>query len=198
MEVLISVAILAILLLILIPAVTKGKEMAYSAACTSNLRNIGSIIRLYVAENNGFLPPGRSQNTQTLQIKGWYSDNSWLEPYVDGGWKVNSKIRRCPADKTAKTPGYASNLYYLQDWNDGKPQTIPVYAGYVRAETATRKILMADAMKTPTGIFQYGSIKTDLSKRHQGRANCLFGDGSVQLLHPENEITGDMYVFPKK
>ncbi len=55
-ELLVAIAIIAVLAALLLPAFGKGKESARSAACLGNLHQIGLALQLYVDENHNHLP----------------------------------------------------------------------------------------------------------------------------------------------
>ena len=52
-ELLIVIAIIAILASLLMPALQKARETAMSTKCVSNLKSINSMVQLYVDDNNG-------------------------------------------------------------------------------------------------------------------------------------------------
>ncbi|MEP0842266.1 MAG: prepilin-type N-terminal cleavage/methylation domain-containing protein [Phycisphaerae bacterium] len=57
-EVLVVVAIIALLVAILIPSLTAARRQARSAACLSNMKNIGSSMGMYQGAHRGWLPVG--------------------------------------------------------------------------------------------------------------------------------------------
>ena len=55
-ELLVVIGIIALLVSILLPTLSKAREQAKRTACMSNLRQLGAITLMYAAENKGWLP----------------------------------------------------------------------------------------------------------------------------------------------
>jgi prepilin-type N-terminal cleavage/methylation domain-containing protein/prepilin-type processing-associated H-X9-DG protein len=55
-ELLVVIGIIAVLIAILMPALSAARDQATTIACESNLRQLGLITMMYSTENNGFLP----------------------------------------------------------------------------------------------------------------------------------------------
>jgi prepilin-type N-terminal cleavage/methylation domain-containing protein len=69
-ELLVVVAIIALLISILLPSLGAAKELARSAACMSNIRQLGFGAGMYQAEHRGWIPHGLGNG----HYYGWGSD----------------------------------------------------------------------------------------------------------------------------
>jgi type II secretory pathway pseudopilin PulG len=61
-ELLVVIGIIAVLISILLPAMSRARIQAVSVQCQSNLKQIGAAAMMYANENHGWLPPGCSAN----------------------------------------------------------------------------------------------------------------------------------------
>src|SRR5690625_3224655 len=92
-ELLTVIAIIGILASILIPVVGKVRESAKTAACTSNLRQLGLGIHLYAADHDEKTPPNSNPDTGVPDdLSGTYVGRGadirtlgWLVPESAGG-----------------------------------------------------------------------------------------------------------------
>ena len=73
-ELLVVVSIIALLVSILLPSLSKARELAKAAACMSNLKQLGITTQCYVNEYNGYLPPRKQDSmTSTSGYRYWPS-----------------------------------------------------------------------------------------------------------------------------
>lgn len=94
-ELLVVIAIIALLAAMLMPAVSRAKEAGRSAACISNLRQIGVALQLYVDNNNNRLPYMRDKligtNPPADELPG-------MEVVLKDELG-NTNVLRCPSDR---------------------------------------------------------------------------------------------------
>lgn len=93
-ELLVVLAVIAILVGLLIPALSKAKSRSRFAACSNNLRQIAMGVHMYAGEEEDRLPARRPENTRSLD--GWTAYKALIARYVSTN---NSKLFACATDR---------------------------------------------------------------------------------------------------
>lgn len=91
-ELLVVIAIIALLMSILMPALSKVKKSATSVVCLSRLKQWGVIFSMYTGENDGYFHRREIGTT-------WGYSRMW--PYVYQKMYLDPKMRFCPSAENA-------------------------------------------------------------------------------------------------
>ena len=89
-ELLVVIGIIAVLVAILLPALTKARRQAIQVQCMSNLRQIGQAVHGYASNNQGVLLPAIIWD----RVGGTYRDDSWAHLLVISKWMPNQHVTR--------------------------------------------------------------------------------------------------------
>jgi prepilin-type N-terminal cleavage/methylation domain-containing protein/prepilin-type processing-associated H-X9-DG protein len=91
-ELLVVIGIIALLISVLMPALTAARQQAQKTQCLSNLRSLGQAVALYQAEHKGVYPPLSSYATTAFSGNRFRGPNLWVLLKVEAG----STIATCP------------------------------------------------------------------------------------------------------
>ncbi|HWL51937.1 MAG TPA: prepilin-type N-terminal cleavage/methylation domain-containing protein [Chthoniobacteraceae bacterium] len=109
MELLVSLAVVALLASLLLAGVNKVRSAAHATRCVTNLKAIGSAMRAFTVENRGYFPPHNTyaffetSDAERVRKLRWHW-MSYLAPYLgspDYGGPV-SPVFECPADPSVR------------------------------------------------------------------------------------------------
>jgi prepilin-type N-terminal cleavage/methylation domain-containing protein/prepilin-type processing-associated H-X9-DG protein len=124
-ELLVVVAIIAVLVAMLLPAVGLARERARLVGCQSNLRQIVLAYLAYANDYHGMLPAPQSPGSHVF----W---DEALSPYLRPGPISPGRrgVLSCPADRTPDRDATTEKRSYGQIWypyyTDGTPTANPI------------------------------------------------------------------------
>jgi prepilin-type N-terminal cleavage/methylation domain-containing protein len=190
-ELLVVIGIIAVLMGILLPALSRARASANSVACMSNLKQIGAAMFMYANENKDLLPPA-----WTLQT---WPDNYWqtkLMPHLsteplpaataeqfrwlyDGIWRCPSKGNWSldgPTD--ANRISYGMNSFDPTSGGPGPRMKLAKVEGEMMLVSDTGWI----NPHIPNRDYLYNDPPTPAASRqwHNKADNMLFRDGHVE------------------
>lgn len=126
-ELLIVIAIIAILAALLLPALNQARKKGQEATCTSRSKQLGTAYSMYTDENKDFMPISGLGNPQGGEdfSGGKRSVPLLLTPYAGSGltnvdgWTVlrRNKVFECPL--LDFDHGEVSNRFYMGRWLNG-------------------------------------------------------------------------------
>ncbi len=196
-ELLVVVAIIAVLVAILLPALQCARQLAKTALCASNLRQMGMALMMYADEHNGRLPAVYDYNGNytwlaALVVKNNYLpkiSNCFLCPSAEPYTFENALKWHWPYRQSYGMPIYY-NATVKPEFMAGTPESSwPYYHWYDsvilhKMDRPSNTFLLADSYELDYQrqiyYIQNNNHLIFADLRHNFTANTLMGDGSVQ------------------
>ena len=186
-ELLVVLAVIALLAALLLPALSKAKESARATQCLNQMRQLGMAVRLYADENGDTFPRSEHSAFANGELPWERSIAPLLGSSTTAWTNLLTGLYHCPSDKRTTPWSYGLNVYYELGPDDdytGKPQT---WRRLTQVPHPSATLLSAENNSSADHLmpeFWYSQADAvDLaSTRHKGRANYTFADGHASLL----------------
>lgn len=193
-ELLVVVAITGLLAMLVFPSLQTARERAKTAACTSNLRQVGVAMLNYAADHDGTLPPAADLG-QAWPYCFWMA---MVGPYVGITIPINGStelkltgiyagIFRCPGKKDWRLMGNGvtefNRVSFGMNSFDTQVNGVGKALKQVAVAELSRTLLVADvATSYPVLANSDYMYKGFTALRHRKTDNVLFCDGHVQAV----------------
>lgn len=216
-ELLVVVAIIAVLAGMLLPAIVHVQRLARSTACQSHLRQVGMAFLTYADDQNDLIPTlrrvggglwpgllatylGVSNPNSTAAIGSrsvFWGCPAYLRsreraasvtPEVNA-WDTGYGMSIYPRRGTNAALYWVRNAYWTNHANEIGPQPIRLSA----VTHTSQRIAIADSpfyWSWPSNVLTYHDADADPRRRHRTTANALFFDGHVAACVPDALVAG--------
>jgi prepilin-type N-terminal cleavage/methylation domain-containing protein/prepilin-type processing-associated H-X9-DG protein len=161
-ELLVVVAIIAVLVAILLPALGQARDRARTTVCLSNLRQWSIILGTYKNDYDEYLP------------RDW---PRWEVVLRDLHYTIDQKIIACPnlhSYAPDTDASYGPNGFL---WGSAAPGCLNGNTRRVRAQPDTGIVMSERAHVFGTGMSDCSFSQSGVAPLHRGSANFMFLDG---------------------
>ena len=192
-ELLIVIAIIAILASMLLPALNKAREKAKAITCTNKLKQLGFGINSYTVDYNDYFPPGKMGEYHWVVLLYPYVQNDYGD-HIRGYQAFPQKsIWHCPSTKNPETNlgrisyGYNTMLFGGDDYRHASAWqnevTPPIKTAQIKHPS--KQLVVCDTWAGIGSMADRSSgyyVLEDMSYfalRHSRRCNLAYFSGNV-------------------
>jgi prepilin-type N-terminal cleavage/methylation domain-containing protein/prepilin-type processing-associated H-X9-DG protein len=220
-ELLVVVAIIAVLIAMLLPALSGARDSAKSIVCQSNIKQIVMACLYYSGDKNDYLPLAVDWYPRAFatwggtcwmqEIYKYFGDTFPIPVESAKDFKINN-VLLCPSapeqvwayqGKSFSNYGYAGSFGHIPNWNNGanicyQPRKASM------CPLPDQAVMVIDCSNKDTANWALFDINVylgtwpALSGRHRGLENMAFVDGhvgSMDCRHPEKDLTKFLRMF---
>jgi len=177
-EVLVVIALIAMLAAMLLPALAMARRKVSRISCASNLKQIGLSFKVWALDHDGKYPMQTSiTNGGTMELIA--SGNAFVHFQIMSNELTTTKILLCWNDKERTN---------AISWENLNNQNVSYFVGVNATQNNPNNILAGDRMLTLNGMpvnpglvsFTPSSVAGWTKKIHNKQGNIVLSDGSVQ------------------
>lgn len=134
-ELLVVISIISLLMALVLPALGRAREVAFTVRCMSNLKQVGIAASAYSADNSNFMLPGNVDPTASQASS--HTNISWHRllyvQYMNNG----GGAMQCPSIPIIGTPGSGTDKRNRGQFNPTNSSTDPRFAAAEWQNTAS-------------------------------------------------------------
>jgi prepilin-type N-terminal cleavage/methylation domain-containing protein/prepilin-type processing-associated H-X9-DG protein len=193
-ELLVVIAVLAVLIALLLPAVNRARESARQAVCSSNLRQLAGAMLAYTADNDGAFP--FSAEVGNVHPEDWIWWQRGRDPRKSAIAKYfnhyDESYFRCPSDRMDRPRILTDPYNYSYTMNEDFSSYYYPALRLSKVQSPAMKIMVLEEDETTLDDGNYNPtyvpLPNYLAARHDkgrqtpdSRGNVALADGHVEF-----------------